>query len=94
MANLSDLRAAAREHAKQLEAVRFLTVQDLAARYGVDDETVRGILRDRLPYLPFGKSGMRRYDPRDVEVYEDRAKRGEFELPAPPTDTRDDKTAA
>lgn len=89
MANLSELRAAAREHAKQLEAVRFLTVQDLAARYGVDEDTVRAVPRDRLPYLPFGKSGMRRYDPRDVERFEERAKAGEFELPAPETETRE-----
>lgn len=75
---LAQLRAEAREHAKQLAAVRYVTVQDLAARWGIDDDTVREIPRKALPYLPFGKSGkIRRYDPRDVEAYEAREKAGE-----------------
>ena len=71
MTRLAEIRAQAREHAKQLEAVRFLTVQDLEARWGVGDDVVRAIPRAELPYLVFGKNGMRRFDPRDVERYED-----------------------
>lgn len=70
MTRLAEIRAQAREHAKQLEAVRFLTVQDLEARWGVGDDVVRAIPRAQLPYLLFGKNGMRRYDPRDVERFE------------------------
>lgn len=77
MPTLAEIRAAAREHAKQLAAVRYVTVQDLAARWGVDDDTVRAIPRFELPYLAFGKSGTRRFDPRDVEAYEERVKKGE-----------------
>ena len=71
---LAELRAEAREHAKQLEAVRFLTAQELAARWGVDDETVKAIPHAELPYLTMGKSRMRRYDPRDVETFERKQK--------------------
>lgn len=70
MPTIDEIRAHARDHAKQLEAVRYLTVQDLAARWGVDDDTVRAVPAKALPYLSFGRSRMRRYDPRDVERFE------------------------
>lgn len=77
MASIEELRAAARDHAKQLEAVQWLGVKDLAARWGVSPGTVRKVPRDQLPYLTFGDSDWRRYDPRDVEQYEAHAKTGE-----------------
>lgn len=75
---LDQIRAEARAHAKQLEAVRFVQVRDLAERWGMDVTTVRAIPRAHLPYLEYGKSNRRRYDPRDVEEYERRAKAGDF----------------
>jgi len=81
MANLAELRAQARDHARQIDALRYASVQDLAARWDVDDELVREIPRAQLPYLALGRSGMRRYDPRDVETYEEKAKRGECAWP-------------
>lgn len=77
MASIEQLRADAREHAKQIEAVQYLGVKDLAARWGVSPGTVRKISRASLPYIEFGDSGWRRYDPRDVELYEAHAKSGE-----------------
>lgn len=71
MTRLAEIRAQAREHARQLEAVRFLTVQDLEGRWGVGDDVIRAIPRAELPYLVFGKNGMRRFDPRDVERFEE-----------------------
>lgn len=70
------LREAARQHARQIEAVQWLGVQDLAGRWGVGVGTVRKIPRDVLPYLELGDSHIRRYDPRDVESYESVAKMG------------------
>jgi hypothetical protein len=64
------------EHAKQLDAVRWMPAVDLAARWGVSVKTVRKIPRDALPYLTLGASDVRRYDPRDVEAYELANKRG------------------
>lgn len=75
MPSIEELRAARDAHAKQIEAVHWLTVQDLAARWGIAPGTVRKIPRDLLPYLPFGQSKQRRYDPRDVERYEETQKR-------------------
>ena len=77
MPTIDELRARAAEHARQLDAVLWLKVTDLAARWGVDPETVTAIAREELPYIQFGKSRTRRYDPRDVEAYESVAKRGE-----------------
>lgn len=74
MPTIDDIRAAAAEHARQLESVRWLSVADLVARWGVSQTTIRAIAADDLPYLLFGKSRVRRYDPRDVEAYEDRMK--------------------
>jgi len=71
MASIDELRAARDAHAKQIEAVNWLTVQDLAARWHVAPGTVRKVPRSTLPYLLFGASNQRRYDPRDVERYED-----------------------
>lgn len=70
MPTIDELRAGAAEHTKQLDAVHWLTVNHLAARWRVSPGTVRKIPREQLPYLPFGKSNQRRYDPRDVEHYE------------------------
>ena len=70
MADLTTIRDQAREHTRQLAAVNFATVQILAARWGVDEDTVRAIPREELPYLAFGKSNRRRYDPADVARYE------------------------
>lgn len=63
------------EHERQLEAATFLTVHELAARWGISEDAVRAIPAKALPYLPFGKSNRRRYDPRDVEAYEEAEKR-------------------
>ncbi|HEY4306546.1 MAG TPA: hypothetical protein VGM82_18870 [Gemmatimonadaceae bacterium] len=41
--------------------------------------SVRKIARDKLPYLEFGGTNTRRYDPADVERYEQTAKHGEVE---------------
>jgi hypothetical protein len=76
MATLAELRERAKQHARHIDAVVYVTVQDLAARWGVDDETVRLIPREQLPYLEFGKSRMRRYNPDDVLAYEASAKAG------------------
>lgn len=70
MSTLAQLRAQAQAHARQIEAVTWLTVNDLAVRWGVCASTVRKIPRSALPYLALGTSRVRRYDPRDVEAYE------------------------
>lgn len=75
--SLDQLRASAREHAKQLDAVSWVSVNDLAARWGVSPGTVRKIPRALLPYLTLGESQVRRYDPRDIESYEEKCKRGD-----------------
>jgi hypothetical protein len=78
MPSVETLRARAAEHARQLESVFFVKASDLAARWNVDvEEGVLSIPRAELPYLEHGKSKSRRYDPRDVEAYEQRAKKGE-----------------
>jgi hypothetical protein len=76
VATIEQLRERAAAHARQLDAVLYLKVNDLAARWGVDPEQVTLIPREQLPYLEFGGSRSRRYDPRDIEAYEERAKRG------------------
>jgi hypothetical protein len=75
----SVLRARAREHERELEAkAQWLSVQDLMARWGVSYTTVTSIARDKLPFLDLGRGShvLRRYDPKDVEEYERRSKRG------------------
>jgi hypothetical protein len=70
MPTIDALRAARDDHAKQIEAVNWLTVNDLAARWGIAPGSVRKIPRAALGYLLFGASRQRRYDPRDVETFE------------------------
>lgn len=76
MATIAELRARQQEHARQLEAVFFAKASELAARWNVDVDTVLAIPRGELPYIEYGKTDTRRYDPRDVEAYEQRAKKG------------------
>lgn len=76
MTDRATIRAAAREHARQLEAVEWPGVPELQARWRIGAATIRLIPRDKLPFLTFGKSDVRRYDPRDVEAYEQTEKRG------------------
>lgn len=83
MATIEEIRERAAAHARHLDAVTFTTVQDLAGRWGVAETTVLAVPRAQLPFLTFGKSRMRRYDPRDVEAFEEAMKRGEYELVAP-----------
>jgi hypothetical protein len=71
------MRAEAREHARQIEAVTWLSVHELAQRWRVSPNTVRKIPRSALPYLMLGETRVRRFDPRDVEAFEQRAKTGE-----------------
>ena len=73
---MSQLREAAKAHSRQIDAVLWLTVADLAVRWGVSTKTVRKIPRASLPYLELGSSHVRRFDPRDVEAYEAESKRG------------------
>ena len=73
---MAELREAAKAHSKQLDAVSFLTVGDLAVRWDVSPKMVRKIPRAALPYLELGQSNVRRYDPRDIEQYEADSKRG------------------
>ena len=77
MTTILEMREKAAEHARQLESVHWLDVEDLAARWGVSKSTVREISRDALPYLTFGKTLRRRYDPEDVLAYEATQKRCE-----------------
>lgn len=76
MPSIDELRARQAEHAKQLESVFFVKTSALVARWDVDVETVLAIPRARLPYIEYGASESRRYDPRDVEAYEASAKSG------------------
>lgn len=76
MATLEELRAKAALHTRQLESVHWLGVEALAVRWGVSKGTVRKIARQALPYLTFGETMIRRFDPRDVETYEAEMKRG------------------
>lgn len=64
------------EHQQQLEARSWPGVKDLSARWGISRALVRAIPRERLPYLTFGQSDVRRYDPVDIAAYEEREKRG------------------
>lgn len=70
------IRAQAKEHAKQIDAVRWAGVPELSDRWGVGAKIIRAIPREKLPYLTLGKSDVRRYDPSDVEAYEQAEKRG------------------
>jgi hypothetical protein len=76
MPTIDELRARQAEHARQLDAVFWVKASDLGARWNVDVESVLAVPREELPYLEYGKTKSRRYDPRDVEAYEQRAKKG------------------
>jgi hypothetical protein len=77
MASIEEIRARQREHARQLDTVFFVKSSDLQARWNIDIEEVLDIPRSELPYLEHGKTKSRRYDPRDVDAYEQRKKTGE-----------------
>jgi hypothetical protein len=68
--SIDQIRAEARAHGRQLEAVNWMTVQELAGRWGVSQGTVRAIPREQLKYLTLGKSTVRRYHPDDVSSFE------------------------
>lgn len=70
MNDLSGVRAAAAAHDEQIQASTWLKTLDLMKRWGVSRDVVLAIPRDRLPYLEFGKTNMRRFNPADVEAYE------------------------
>jgi hypothetical protein len=70
VSDLDAIRAAAADHARQLEAVRWLTVRELKARWGVSESLVRKIPRAKLPYITLGETSVRRYHPDDVERFE------------------------
>lgn len=70
MPSIETLRERAKAHARQLEAVLWLKTSDLVARWGIDSAEILAVPRAELPYLEFGASRARRYDPRDVEAYE------------------------
>jgi hypothetical protein len=78
--DLGAVRERARAHQRELAArATFLTVQDLAARWGCADSTVRAVPFARLPYAVIGRGGRRehrRYDPALVEAYERDPRRG------------------
>lgn len=69
--SIAAIRADAEKHARQLDAVLWLTVRDLGARWGVSATVVREIPKGALPYLALGGSRVRRYHPDDVAAYED-----------------------
>lgn len=64
-------------HERRLAAARWWRVRHLCQRWDVGRKTVYAIPRASLPYIEYGDSKQRRYDPRDVEQYEQAAKRGE-----------------
>lgn len=64
------------EQQKQMESGRWPGVSALAEKWGVAFDTVKAIPREKLPYLTFGGSRIRRYDPDDVAAYEENEKRG------------------
>lgn len=64
------------EHERQLQARGWPGVPQLAARWHISRALVRAIPRDRLPYISFGQSDVRRYDPADVDAFEVREKQG------------------
>lgn len=70
MSDLSTIRAAAAAHDEQIQATGWYKAVDLMERWNVGRDTVLAIPRDKLPFLEFGGSHMRRYKPADVEAYE------------------------
>lgn len=73
---LEALRAAANAQATQMESSRWLGVPELALRWNVSRASVRKIPRDKLPYITFGGTSVRRYKPADVEHFESTEKWG------------------
>lgn len=70
---LETIRARAKEHEREMEAVRWLTPQQLGTRWGVSVGTVYAIPRDELPYMTPGrgrKFARRRYHPDAIAAYE------------------------
>lgn len=74
MADLTEIRARAAAHQRQLDAqTRFFKPAQLAARWGCAVSSVLGIPFDALPYTVIGEGARRlhrRYDPADVAQYE------------------------
>jgi hypothetical protein len=71
MSALSDRAAAHQRHLDR--NAKFLTVAQLASRWGVSPSLVRAIPLSLLPYLNAGQGLQRehrRYDPDDVLAYE------------------------
>lgn len=100
MADLTEIRAKAAAHSRALDAkFRFLTVQDLAARWGCSESTVRDIPLTALPYTTVGRGKIRphrRYNPEHVAAHELRLAREEAAragLPAPTAALPDIKRA-
>lgn len=73
---MTDVRHEAMAHATQIEAARWLGVPELAERWAVSRTSVRKIPRDQLPYITFGGTSVRRYNPADVAHFESTAKWG------------------
>ena len=74
MTSLADVRAKAAAHQAHLDRnTRFMTIKDVATRWGCSVNTVRAIPKGLLPYLHVGTGLVResrRYDPTDVMAYE------------------------
>jgi hypothetical protein len=74
MSAIAPLREQARAFNRELEAkASWITVSQLAQRWGVCHSTVRDIPRDQLPFIEFGTGARyrrRRYDPADVQAFE------------------------
>jgi hypothetical protein len=67
---VEELRAEAADHARQIESVHWLSVNDLRARWAVSAVVIRQIPREKLPYITLGETSIRRYRPDDVERFE------------------------
>ncbi len=70
---IETIRARARAHEEDLEALRWLRPQQLADRWGLAVTTIYSIPRDELPYKQMGKGKKfprRRYHPDAVAAYE------------------------
>lgn len=73
---LESIRRAAAEHQREIDVVRtWLKPAQLATRWNVSVSTVKAIPASELPFKEFGrglKLKRRRYDPADVDAYEQR----------------------
>ena len=73
MSDLAVIRARAKQHQEDLDEPKWLSIDDLARRFGVSESTVRAIPASELPWKDFGrglKRRRRRYRLADVEKYE------------------------